>query len=92
MLNLLTALATCTIIYSPGHNGDAAEKYWHEMAHCNGWQHPPGRRADGHAYQPPARFKVPYRGPLVVRKMSTEAATRACRALGLDTFACAVKE
>lgn len=63
-LLLAAALRTCVIVYSPGTNGDWVEKYWHEMAHCNGWKHPDKGRVTGKAHQAPARFKHLYYGPI----------------------------
>jgi hypothetical protein len=55
---------TCVIVYSTGTNGDWAEKYWHEMAHCNGWSHPAKGSMFGAAYKPPKRYLFVYPGPI----------------------------
>jgi hypothetical protein len=57
-------LATCVIVWSAGMNGNADEKFWHEMAHCNGWQHPVRVSTLGKAFDPPARYRVVYKGPI----------------------------
>lgn len=54
---------TAVIVYSSGTNGDWTEKYWHEMAHANGWTHPKASLT-GKAYQPPAKYLYVYPGPI----------------------------
>lgn len=48
---------TCTLIT----NGDL-DTYDHELAHCNGWWHPPFAESQ----QPPASYVHPFSGPLYV--------------------------
>lgn len=43
---------TCHIVISSGTNGNAAEKFQHEIAHCNGWVHAEGV----HGLKPPAKY------------------------------------
>lgn len=64
---MLKAL-TCVIVISSGHNGDWTEKYWHEMAHCNGWEHG----------QDMSSFKRVYSGKLDYRHVTTAQAKRLC--------------
>lgn len=75
MTNLLTV---CVIVFSPGTNGDWAEKYWHEMAHCNGWEHPSKASSFGEAFKPPSRYLFVYKGELIAYKVSTTKAMKLC--------------
>ena len=47
---------TCTIVT----NG-RLHIYWHEVAHCNGWQHEPFLEN----IQPPRKYVYPYKGKLI---------------------------
>ncbi len=75
---MITALATCVIVVSGGMNGDINEKYWHEMAHCNGWVHPIKVSIVGEAYQPPKKYLHVYPGPIDYRQVSLSQAKRLC--------------
>jgi hypothetical protein len=75
---MIGAALACLIIVSPGTNGDVSEKYTHELAHCNGWEHPLKPDPNGKAFQPPARFNHPYAGRLIVKRVSTAEAKRLC--------------
>ena len=58
-LALMSAAAsaqTCTIVT----NGEVST-YQHEVAHCNGWTHPPFQEAT-----PPASFVHPFAGELTI--------------------------
>lgn len=80
MLSVL--LSTCLVIISPGTNGDVREKYLHELAHCNGWEHPDqAAPSDGKAYsayKPPHKYLRRYRGRMKVRLVSTSRAQELC--------------
>ena len=59
MLNTVASVALqCVIVWSPGSNGDAAEKFWHEQAHCHGWSHPTKVSTFGAAYKVPSRYRL----------------------------------
>lgn len=94
MLNTLeAALTTCVIVFSAGTNGDWQEKYWHEMAHCNGWVHAERASTFGKAYDPPKRFLRLYEGPIKSpcgnKPCSVERARKLCKAaIGVNAMAC----
>lgn len=80
---------TCVIVYA----NDVpfrGEVYWHEMAHCNGWEHPERKGsafASGYkAYQPPKKYLFKYPGPLRVRSVSTNEANLLCDSYGCFWF------
>jgi hypothetical protein len=59
MLNTLASVALqCVIVWSPGTNGNASEKFWHEQAHCWGWSHPTKASTFGAAYKVPSRYRL----------------------------------
>lgn len=60
----VSLLKVCVIVYSAGTNGDWSEKYWHEMAHCNGWEHAEKTSTFGAAYQIPKKYQYVYSGPI----------------------------
>lgn len=49
--------AECTVV-----TDGTIEVYMHELAHCNGWEHPPFKPG----YDPPAKFVHPFNGELTV--------------------------
>ena len=71
-------LAICVIVFSPGMNEDITEKYWHEMAHCNGWEHPNKISAFGEAYKPPKKYLYKYSGPIKEYSVSVKQAQKLC--------------
>lgn len=75
---MLKALAICTIVVSPGTNGNVQEKYDHELAHCNGWEHPIKVSALGQAYVPPKEMVHPFKGKLIVKRVSLAEARKLC--------------
>jgi hypothetical protein len=77
MLNLIAA-ATCVIVYSGGTDGNWQEKRDHEIAHCNGWEHPEKADPTGRAYQPPKRFIHTYAGKIVEQHVSLAEAKQLC--------------
>lgn len=67
-------LGTCHIVVSSGTNGNAAEKFQHEIAHCNGWVH-----ADGaHGLKPPAKYIHKTKMALDDQWVTLEAAQKLC--------------
>jgi hypothetical protein len=80
------AAKTCVIVYSGGTSGDWQEKYWHEMAHCNGWTHPIRASSFGKAFTPPPKFLHLYPGPLDARYMTPAKAMKECGAFGCQWF------
>jgi hypothetical protein len=54
---LISKAQACTIV-----TDGTIEVYWHELAHCNGWDHKPFER--GH--EPPASYVHDFNGPLTV--------------------------
>lgn len=83
---LASAYPTCMITVA-NDRPSTPEIYWHEVAHCNGWDHP----AQGHqgkprrgyrAPKPPAEFVRDYRGTLIVRWVSTDEALAICGSYG----------
>ena len=77
-MTVASALLTCVIVVSPGSNGDVNEKYWHEMAHCNGWVHPEKVSTEGEAYQAPRKYRYVYEGPIELYNVSQREARRIC--------------
>ena len=47
----------CVIVWSQGSNGDASEKFWHEQAHCWGWEHPIKTSTKGEAFKVPPIYR-----------------------------------
>lgn len=82
MITLVSALATCIIVVSPGTNGNVWEKYLHERAHCNGWVHPeqvaPKRGTGYKAFRVPPEFNYAYPGPKRLLKKTTREAQELC--------------
>jgi hypothetical protein len=78
MINLLSVMATCVIVYSGGTNGDWVQKRNHEVAHCNGWVHPVKPDPTGPAYAPPAQYVHTYPGRLIEHHVNLPTAQRLC--------------
>lgn len=83
MISLVAvALATCVVVVSPGTNGNEQEKYIHERAHCNGWEHPkkqaPVKGKTYTAFPTPSRFDHPYKGRMRVFRVDTDKAMKLC--------------
>jgi predicted SprT family Zn-dependent metalloprotease len=83
MLSFLAAAAlqTCVIVFATD-RPSWEEIYWHEIAHCNGWQHPkkaaPRKGEDYQAYKPPRRFRRFPSMPVVTHAVTTEEAKELC--------------
>lgn len=74
----MNAVLACVIIFSAGTNGNWQEKRNHELAHCNGWQHPIRASVTGKAFDPPRRYVRPYAGKLIEHRVSVSEAKRIC--------------
>lgn len=92
-------LKVCVIVVSAGSNGDWTEKYWHEMAHCNGWEHGPKSNMFGQSFKAPEKYKYVFTGEIVTinskgdvipfKVQSVSAAKKACKYLvGSAAFGC----
>ena len=73
---------TCVIVYANDRQSSTVI-YWHEMAHCLGWDHPekaPPKEGENYvAYEVPHRYDgLVYAGPLVVHSVTTKAAKAMC--------------
>jgi hypothetical protein len=85
------AAKTCVIVVAAD-RPSSAEIYRHELAHCNGWEHPDqnhGMFGPKRAYQspkPPAKFVRPYAGKLVDHWVSTKEAVKICGSYGCQWF------
>lgn len=81
-----TEFPVCEIVVAAD-RPSAPEIYRHEVAHCNGWEHPDqghrGRPRRGYqAPQPPAEYLHAYPGRLVVHMVPTERAVEVCGSYG----------
>jgi hypothetical protein len=79
MLNLLAAV--CVVVFATDRpNWD--EIYRHEIAHCNGWEHPvagPPRKGENYqAPKPPLRYLHMPDMPVITRAVKTEEALKLC--------------
>lgn len=91
----LSALALqCVIVWSPGTNGNALEKFQHEQAHCWGWTHPVRSSAFGAAYEAPSFYRLKgefpnWTSPCGKKPCTNQEAQRLCkRLIGSATFGC----
>lgn len=76
----IAATQQCVIIYSDD-RPSTLEIREHELAHCNGWQHPHREdfnRLGYRANQAPAKYIRPYKGDLLEYPMSTKEARLQC--------------
>jgi hypothetical protein len=81
-LGVTPAFADCIIIYANDMGPKVTREIRnHELAHCNGWEHPHGydkARGFEKAYIPPKRFLRPISGKLYEHPMSTRDAKASC--------------
>lgn len=84
------AKQTCVIVVAKD-RASTAEIYQHELAHCNGWEHPDqnhkGKPRKGYqSPKPPERFVRPYSGKFVDHWMTTKEALAICSSYGCQWF------
>lgn len=82
------ASKTCVIVVAVD-RPSSAEIYRHELAHCNGWDHPDHKGKPKKGYQspqPPQKFIRPYAGKLVDHYVSTREALKLCGSYGCQWF------
>lgn len=76
------AAPACVIIYASDMGSAVTREIRnHELAHCNGWEHPAGfdkSRGFGKAYLPPAKFLRKYKGTVYETPVSTFEARERC--------------
>lgn len=81
MLNLLAAMSTCVIVFATD-RPSWKEIYWHEIAHCNGWEHPekpaPKKGENYQAYKAPSKYLKWPNTPVETRAVSSVEAKKLC--------------
>jgi hypothetical protein len=81
---------TCHIVVAAD-RASTPEIFRHELAHCNGWEHPDqhhkGRPKAGYrAPKPPAKYVRPYVGKLDDQWVTTTEALKVCGSYGCQWF------